>query len=280
MTIANPYIAIPLAAWLVAQILKVSLAAWNGRFDWRNFYVSGGMPSGHTAVVVSLAAVSVILGGSSSPLFGATAVLAAIVMYDSLGVRRATGEQAARLNQLIEHLTTRKLGPTQPQPALREVLGHQPLEVAAGGLIGLIVAILFNLNRLGAQGSWLSTAPSHRELIINLVVAVLVILAGLVGSLLARRGRPKSASLKRVTRAVVIMVLTTGVAGLILDFAAYQHALYLDWRLWSYLIGLVLVSWAGLVIQHYRSWLPTQLAEEANRARKARWLPRRRTKSR
>ncbi len=279
MITSSPYITIPLVAWLVAQLLKFSLAAFSGRFDWRNFYVSGGMPSGHSAVVVSLAATALILAGATSPLFGITAVLAAIVMYDSLGVRRATGEQAARLNQLIDHLTARKLGPAQPQPALREVLGHQPLEVLAGGLVGLAIAAVFNLSHLDSAASWLGGAPSHLELTIDLALALAFLVLGLGGSFVVRTRR-RSAAIRRVTKVIMIMALAVGLLGLLLDFAAAQHALYLDWRLWSYLLGLGFVVWAGLVIRKYRMWLPAKLAEESSKARRARWLPRRRSKSR
>ena len=278
MILSNPYIIVPLVTWLVAQLLKFSLRALRGRLDWRNLYVSGGMPSAHTAVVVALATTAAVLTGTGSPIFGITAVLAAIVTYDSLGVRRASGEQATVLNQVLDHLATQRLGWIGPKERLREVLGHQPMEVLAGILLGLAMGLVFNTGHLSGQLSWISQQPTRPELITELTVAIFVLVAGLGGALLVRLRNPRSASLKRVTRAVMIMTVTVGLAGLLLGFASYEHALYLGWRLWSYVLLMILVGWAVVLTKKYRSWLPEQLAHEANRERRSRWLPKRRPK--
>lgn len=88
----NPYIIVPFATWAVAQISKFAIAAFRGRIDFRYLYASGGMPSVHSAVVCSLAMTALLVDGVGSHLFGFTAIFAAIVMYDSFGVRRSAGE--------------------------------------------------------------------------------------------------------------------------------------------------------------------------------------------
>lgn len=95
------------------------------------------MPSSHSAFVTSLATGVGLVEGSDSTLFALAAVFALIVMYDAAGVRRAAGKQARVLNAIIEDLNRRELHPER----LRELLGHTPVEVVAGALLGVLVAI-------------------------------------------------------------------------------------------------------------------------------------------
>lgn len=131
---SNPYLIIPFAAWFIAQAIKFLIKAFQGQTDWRLMYVSGGMPSAHSAVVVALATVAFKLGGLNSPLFGITAIFAAIVMYDALGVRRVAGEQAVAINKMRKLLGHK-------EPSLRELKGHRPEEVLVGALLGALLAI-------------------------------------------------------------------------------------------------------------------------------------------
>lgn len=128
-------------SWAVAQTLKVILGVWEERrFNFKWFLGSGGMPSSHTALVVS-AAVSVgIHYGFDSVLFAATAVFALIIMFDAQGIRRQSGQQAEALNKILDDIYAHRNVELEP---LKELFGHTPLEVIAGALIGVLVALMF-----------------------------------------------------------------------------------------------------------------------------------------
>ena len=103
---------------------------------------AGGMPSSHTALVVSLAAGIALREGLDSDLFAVAVVLAGIVMYDAAGVRRAAGKQAKVINKLVREMRVEhKVRDTR----LKELLGHTPLEVLGGAVHGILVAYAFYL---------------------------------------------------------------------------------------------------------------------------------------
>ncbi len=141
---SNQVILVPGFAWLVTQVAKViyDLEKYK-KIDIRRFVGSGGMPSSHAAFVTSLATVVGLKSGWGSPEFGIAFALAIIVMYDATGVRRAAGKQAQVLNRLIEESqTSGKL--TNLDIKLKELIGHTPVEVLVGGMIGILFGILFS----------------------------------------------------------------------------------------------------------------------------------------
>jgi len=125
-------------AWLIAQGLKV-LIAWIrvGKFDWERVTGAGGMPSAHSAIVSALSAGAIRFTGFESPLTAITITFALIVMYDATGVRQAAGKQAEALNRIIEQFRLHKHVSEIP---LKELLGHTPVEVLAGALLGITIA--------------------------------------------------------------------------------------------------------------------------------------------
>jgi len=128
-----------LASWLIAQLVKVLLYALvNRRLDWKRLFGDGGMPSGHSATVTALAATAALECGLDSPAFAISTILAVIVMHDATGVRRQAGEHAKAINELMEALNS----DMAPEDKLQELLGHTPLQVFFGALIGLAVALL------------------------------------------------------------------------------------------------------------------------------------------
>lgn len=134
----SPYLIAPLAAWIVAQGAKYTLIAAKHRsFDHvRQLYLSGNMPSAHSATVISLATVVLMKDGFESDVFALAALLAAIVMYDSVMVRRSVGEQGAAIHELI------RLQPKVSIRLPRAAKGHEPLEVVAGALTGAIIGVV------------------------------------------------------------------------------------------------------------------------------------------
>ena len=131
-----------LIAWLAAQVLKTLIYSIKYKtFNFERLVGSGGMPSSHTSTVIALATSVAMAEGMDSPLFAVAVIFACVVMYDATGVRRAAGEQAKVLNKLIfEHHD--KNNPIQADKVLKEFLGHTPLEVFGGAIIGVLVPVL------------------------------------------------------------------------------------------------------------------------------------------
>jgi len=130
-----------ITAWFMAQVLKTLTSYWkHGEFNAERLVGAGGMPSSHTALVVGLASAVGLNDGIQSSLFAITVVLASIVMYDAAGVRRAAGKQAKVINKLVRQM---RVEHTVHDIKLKELLGHTPLEVMAGALLGFAVAYLF-----------------------------------------------------------------------------------------------------------------------------------------
>jgi uncharacterized protein len=136
--IHNPYFVAPLIAWAIAQMGKVIVdSVLAHRVSVRRLATAGGMPSSHSALVVCLTTVIGRLQGVQSPLFALSVIFTAVVMYDATGVRRAAGQQAMILNRLLDDLFIAHQGIRQER--LRELLGHTPIEVIAGALLGIII---------------------------------------------------------------------------------------------------------------------------------------------
>ena len=129
-----------LIAWFTAQALKVLLGyVREKRFNFRWFLRSGGMPSSHVALSMSLTTSIGLYYGFDSGIFAIAFVFASITMFDAQGVRRHSGKQAALLNRILEDIYTHK---PVPEARLKELLGHTPVEVFAGGALGIFVAVL------------------------------------------------------------------------------------------------------------------------------------------
>ena len=138
--IQNKYVYIPILLWFFIQSFKVIHdLITTKKFNFKRIIGAGGMPSSHSAVVTSIATLIGKYEGVDSAVFAVALILALVVMYDACGVRRAAGKQAALLNKIIEtpHLTG-----LQVSEKLVEVLGHTPMQVVVGFLIGLIVGLI------------------------------------------------------------------------------------------------------------------------------------------
>lgn len=131
-------------ALFTAQVLKVIISLFiEKKINFRKFLDTGSMPSSHTSSVVSLTTAIGIREGLQSPLFSLSVVFAVVVMYDATGVRRAAGKQASVLNKIVSNLKKRE-GYAIIEENLKEFLGHTPLEVFGGAVLGVIVAFLMS----------------------------------------------------------------------------------------------------------------------------------------
>ncbi|MEG1012294.1 MAG: divergent PAP2 family protein [Ruthenibacterium sp.] len=141
----NYILSVALLSWLAAQVCKTVLNFFLvGKFDLERLYGAGGMPSAHSALVCSMFMATAKSQGVNSPLFAVTFVLAAVVMYDAMGVRHETGEQAKILNKLMDDwLEDEEEGsPLFEVKKLKEKVGHTPLEVVSGAMLGILIAVL------------------------------------------------------------------------------------------------------------------------------------------
>jgi acid phosphatase family membrane protein YuiD len=268
----NPYIIVPFATWIVAQIAKFAIAAFNGKVEFRYLYASGGMPSVHSAVVCSLATTALLVDGPDSHLFGFTLIFAAVVMYDSFGVRRSAGEQAAAINMLIGSLGRVKVKLDTPGLHLREILGHQPREVTAGAILGILLAMLFNYDKLGALGTYLQGVPKRPELLTYLGIFLVILLGGILARFILRARYPRSKVIKKLSQQILVASQTVGWLGLFTTALVYERASYFAWRLWPQLILLLGVLWAVWLVTASYKWLPAALSAEETHARKEKWL--------
>ena len=176
---SNPLINICFISWAAAQLIKTALHWFlNGNLNLERLTGAGGMPSSHSSLVVSLTIAMARIEGYASSLFALTFAFAAVVMYDAMGVRRAAGEHAKTLNKLVvSYQDFWKMIKNQPfldfdedddgdedekvemdsdvssisqdkngrERMLKEFLGHTPLEVLAGALLGILIAMSYPL---------------------------------------------------------------------------------------------------------------------------------------
>lgn len=137
----NPVIDCALFAWFLAQLIKVLLdLVLLRRFHPARFVSSGGMPSSHSALVVACTTAIGKLHGVDGPLFALAVIFSAVVMYDACNVRRSAGDTARLVNRLLERVE--RLTAEDFAENLREVMGHTPLQVLMGALLGLAVGLL------------------------------------------------------------------------------------------------------------------------------------------
>lgn len=132
-------------AWFVAQLIKCIIAlALNGTVTANILFSSGGMPSSHSATVCALATAIGFSSGTNSAVFALSCVFAFIVMYDATGVRRETGDQGKVLNMMLELF--HDMGkPIPAEKKLKELVGHTPMQVIMGALLGVVVGTIFML---------------------------------------------------------------------------------------------------------------------------------------
>ena len=129
--ISNSVLITALIGWFAAQVLKMILVWDKKKFDFKRIIGSGGMPSSHSSFVMALTMSIGFTQGFDSVVFA---------MYDAAGVRRSAGQQAAILNKLVESVMNADFSKTEKR--LKELLGHTPIEVFAGAILGVIIAII------------------------------------------------------------------------------------------------------------------------------------------
>jgi acid phosphatase family membrane protein YuiD len=135
---------LPLIAGLMAQGMKFFVGTNKKRITFKNFISYSGMPSGHSAIVISLATIVGLREGFSTSAFAISLILAVIVIRDALGIRRYLGEHGKTLNVLVRDLKDDDVLEKR-YPHLLEEIGHTPAQVFIGSLIGLLVSVIGHL---------------------------------------------------------------------------------------------------------------------------------------
>ena len=138
--LSNKILMITLATWAIAQGLKVFLGIIRERrFNFKWFIGTGGMPSSHAAGATALATSTGLHSGFDSIIFALAAVFALVTMFDAQGARRAAGQQAVILNQILDDIYWK--GRIEAD-RLFELIGHTPMQVIIGGLLGIILSVV------------------------------------------------------------------------------------------------------------------------------------------
>lgn len=146
--LSNEVLICSVAGWIVAQVLKTIIDfAINKDFSVERLVGSGGMPSSHSATVCSLTTAAGLCYGIDSFQFAISFVLASVVMYDAIGVRQETGKQAKLLNLIMEQ-DLFKMNNQQIQERLKEFVGHTPLQVLAGAILGIGLTLMIHQHYL------------------------------------------------------------------------------------------------------------------------------------
>nr|MBQ8252092.1 divergent PAP2 family protein [Lachnospiraceae bacterium] len=139
----NPFLINTVAGWFCAQLLKTIIhLIVNKKLVWERFVGDGGMPSGHSATVCSLATTTFFVSGPSSAEFVIALILAIIVTHDACGVRLETEKQARLLNEITEFMDRTNNTSLSDKENIKTHVGHTKAEVLVGALIGIVVSIL------------------------------------------------------------------------------------------------------------------------------------------
>lgn len=133
-----------ICSWMTAQVLKTILyAVINKELDLTRLMGDGGMPSAHSATVTAVAVMTGLICGFDTPLFAVACFTAIIVMHDAMGVRLETGKQAKMLNEMVALFEALGQPKLSMEKKLKEFVGHTPIQVAAGMLLGVTVAVVY-----------------------------------------------------------------------------------------------------------------------------------------
>ena len=140
--ITNPFLLTGVLSWFYAQVLKTILySIINKKLDLTRMFGDGGMPSGHSATVTSLAMLTALVYGPGSVVFAICALFATVVCHDATGVRMETEKQAFLINELVAAFEE-IAGDQIPEVKLKQFVGHTPLQVLAGMILGVINAVV------------------------------------------------------------------------------------------------------------------------------------------
>ncbi len=274
---SNPVVIVPAITYLIAQFLKFGVKAMKGDVNLRYFIKSGNMPSVHTAIVVALVVSVAFVEGIDSTFFGIALVLAMIVVYDALNVRRAVGEQGTLLERLMQLQKDRinRVTPRGEKINLIEVLGHTPIEVAAGAVVGLFVSLLLmNEHWSDKSVNYFWNYGENEKFITKIVMAVVVIMSITVYLVLKRRAFKKLPSAKSLASRVAYGLLLPALFSLFVLWANDISLGMFKSKLWLILVVAWILVWAIVFIPQSVANFMHEKDNEAAELRRAKKLKR------
>lgn len=138
----NQILMTAIVSWALAQLIKIIIELIRThRINWQLIFATGGMPSSHSSLVVALATATGLRQGFDSSLFAIATVLTFVVLYDAQGIRRQAGNQARIINRMLQNVENAGI---KVDKNLKELLGHTPIQVMGGTILGIIVALVIN----------------------------------------------------------------------------------------------------------------------------------------
>lgn len=138
----NQILMTAIVSWALAQLIKIIIELIRThRINWQLIFATGGMPSSHSSLVVALATATGLRQGFDSSLFAIATVLGFVVLYDAQGIRRQAGNQARIINRMLQNVENAGI---KVDKNLKELLGHTPIQVMGGTILGIIVALVMN----------------------------------------------------------------------------------------------------------------------------------------
>ncbi len=138
----NQILMTAIVSWALAQLIKIIIELIRThRINWQLIFATGGMPSSHSSLVVALATATGLKQVFDSSLFAIATVLAFVVLYDAQGIRRQAGNQARIINRMLQNVENAGI---KVDKNLKELLGHTPIQVMGGTILGIIVALVMN----------------------------------------------------------------------------------------------------------------------------------------
>ncbi|MCR5327670.1 MAG: divergent PAP2 family protein [Saccharofermentans sp.] len=144
--ITNKILIVGIVSWFFAQVFKcISNLILTKKFSIERLFGDGGMPSGHSATVMSVAVATGLYEGFNTAIFAVAMILAIVVMHDAMNVRYQAGKQAELLNAMADMFEKITGADLPNEEKLKELLGHTPLQVGAGSVLGVAVAVLMYL---------------------------------------------------------------------------------------------------------------------------------------
>lgn len=270
MEIYNPYILGPLLAWLTAQIIKFAISLSKGEPNWQLLYGSGGMPSAHAAAVTALTTTALVYAGITSPIFGVVAIFSGIVIYDSFGVRRASGDQAMAINAILRSQNYRQATRLEATE-VKELLGHKPIEVFAGILLGAVMALIISTTKWLGNVHFLAAAPFGWEQKLYLAKFLLFLILGVGAGPLVKLFYKKNVPvIKALRKAITWYFMLTAIIGLILVLGQYQEIPIFEWRLWVWLLLLIAAAVAFSIFYAWLRKIPGIYKEQLAKRRSSR----------
>lgn len=251
--LTNPVIVVPFIAYLISQFIKFGLQALKGDFSLKYLVKSGNMPSVHTAIVASLVTAVGFVEGIDSTIFGITLVFSMIVAYDALNVRRAVGEQGNILERLLEMqktgLISVKADGSRERVKVSEVLGHTPIEVAAGAAIGFITGFLL-LNDYWSQGvtDYIWSYGDTEFRVTQIIMASILVISLVAYALLKRRAVRKLPSSRKLASRIAYGLIIPSLFALFVLWAADVDLQIFESKVWLLLTGLWMVIYGAIAI--------------------------------